>query len=75
MTEEVSKPYVKLSVNISDETAAQLRKMMGEQLESATNIVAKAIMLTHVLYEEQEKGNIIYLANKRGKLLEELELL
>jgi hypothetical protein len=72
---KASGDVVRLSVNMNQETTAALKKMMKAKNISATEAVRRATAIMEFFDKEQEQGRIIRIVNKRGKVINEIELL
>lgn len=54
----------RLSVNISETTAQEIRDLMDSRGTSATNIIRRAVYTYDYLNGKQDKGNTIQLSEK-----------
>lgn len=64
--------YVRLSVNINDETAQALRELSEEHGRSFTETVRRAISIAKYLDDEQLAGNRIQIIDERRNEVREL---
>ena len=59
---------IRLSVNINEETADALRKLVADKGITITEVMRRAIAVTDFLYKEQDKGKIIQTVSRKGKV-------
>lgn len=68
-------PFVRLNVNLNQETADALKQVAAKESISLTEAVRRAIALLKFVEEEQSRGRRIQTMDKEGKDKRELVLM
>lgn len=68
-------PFVRLNVNLNQETADALKEVAAKESISLTEAVRRAIALLKFVEEEQSRGRRIQTMDKEGKDKRELVLM
>lgn len=67
--------FVRLSVNLNEKTATELKEMMAEKDLSATEIVRRAVLLYDYLAKAVVAGGVIEITDDHVRIVKKVELL